>query len=186
MSTITLSTTTADCWGSPVSGDLWDALTYAYIGGSTEDTDAVRVWIPFTVNLPRITISTATLKIIASASGSDAVNIAFLCEDVDNASAPANQAALAAKALTTARLNVSPPAAYTAGVEYTYDITTAVQEVLDRAGWVLGNTLAVMIITNAASSTLRREIAMSEHATYTEPKLEITYFSDIPKASGMM
>jgi hypothetical protein len=83
---------------------------------------------------------------------------------------------LNARTLTTAYNNATL-AAYTLGTEYTYDVTTAVQEVLDRAGFIAGNTLAILVHDNGSSANQLRNWASYENTTYTEPILQIVYNS---------
>jgi uncharacterized protein involved in outer membrane biogenesis len=152
-----------------------------YVGGTTWSNDDVRDWIPFVINIPRYAVvSSAILRVVAAQTSSDAVDVQFCCEAADNASAPASQAALFAKALTTAKLSASL-AAYTAGNEYSYNITNSVQEILNRSGWAYGNTMAVMIVDNGTLGVLRRQLASFEHATYAEPKLDITFTKFVPR-----
>jgi hypothetical protein len=63
---------------------------------------------------------------------------------------------------------------WVAGTKYTYDVTACVQEILNLATWVSGNTLAIM---TSGSSPLesRKTFASYENVTYAEPKLVIVY-----------
>ena len=170
--TTTFSATSGDVWGDtggtiyPTNNDLVLQVN-------------ARTWIPFTITniFHGATIVGATLKLVAKDSQSGtAVKQKFGCEAADNPSAPANWTELASKTLTTAYLTDNNVAAWTDGTEYTFDITTAVQEIIDRAGWASGNTLAVLIVDNSTTGGVRK-IASYEHATYAEPKLEIVYYN---------
>lgn len=185
MSSLTFSCNSNDCYASVLDG-LITGTTAAFVAGTSNFDDDVRNWIPFTVTLPRlVVISSAILRIVAETSRSETtVSVQFCCENVDTASAPADVTAMFAKSLTTARTSTNL-AAYTAGTEYSYDVTSAVQEVIARAGWATGNVLAVMIVDNGTGSSNRRTIATSEHATLAEPKLDITFTKFVPRG-GMI
>jgi hypothetical protein len=95
------------------------------------------------------------------------------CDDADTSATPTTWANLSGKTMTTARVTNNNVAAWTAGTEYTFDVTTAVQEVLDRAGFSAGNVVGIVIYDNGSSANALRSIASYEHATYTEPILVI-------------
>lgn len=84
---------------------------------------------------------------------------------------------------TTANYTYNP-AGYTAGDEYTYDVTNAVQEVINRAGWASGNTLAVIVDSPTPSGSNRRQVASYDNATYTEPILVLVVKQPIARAGG--
>lgn len=179
MTSLTISCTSSDCY-SPVAGPLVTGTTTLSVAGVNTPSDAnVRTWIPFVVTIPKRTLISATLRLVASDTRSEVFNYYIRCEAVDNASVPANYTALYAKPVTT---GIHPAtSSVTAGVAYTYDVTAAVQAVLDRAGWVSGNTLAVILDDDNATGSQRREYASSEHATYAEPQLDLVFPSFIPK-----
>lgn len=184
--TMTISCGSGDCYASVLNG-LVTGDPAMFVAGTSNFDDDVRNWIPFTVNLPKkLTIVSATLRVVGETTRSETpVSVLFHCEAVDNATAPANSTAMFAKSLSTASLATNL-AAYTAGTEYSYVITSSVQEILNRTGWVYGNTLAVMIVDNGTGSSDRRTIATSEHATYAEPKLDIVYNMPVPKSGGVI
>lgn len=179
MSTFTFSAGAGDCWGSSATGVV-DTDTNAYLGREN-GSSKVRDWIPFTVNLPKsLVITSATLKVIATVNRSDFVSVFMGCEDADNPTMPTDWSDILGRSLTSGFTAVEVDA-YTNGDEHTYDITTAVQEILNRAGWAPGNTMAVLIIDDATPSGAWRRFATLEHATFAEPKLEIVFPSFIPR-----
>lgn len=184
MSTYTFSVSSSDCYGN-VFGSLYTGTADLMIAGMSAPLDAnVRTWIPFVVNMPNSKkIISATLRWVASDTQGAGFNVTYSCEAVDNATAPADATALYAKTLTAGYAAAIP--AYTAGVEYSIDITTDVQTVLNRAGWAYGNTLAVVVENNSGSGSNRRVVAASENGSYASPKLDIvvTY---VPKGSGLI
>ena len=185
MSTMTISTGSDDCYASAF-GSLVTGSTALMLAGTSGITDAdVRTWMSFVVPLPKSKIITsATVKWIATDGRTEPVSIAIYCGAADNASVPADQAALFAKSLSTAHNDYSL-ATYDIGVEYSYTVTTSVQEILNRAGWVYGNTMAILIVDNGTIDFRRREIAASENVTYAEPKLDIVFPAYIPRSSGV-
>jgi len=184
MTTYTYSTNANDSYAT-VAGPLDSSNTILYLGGhnvySNGDT---RTWIPFVVNIPQGTeIVSATLRWVAVDTRTEDFNINIACEAADNASTPADRAALFAKSLTTGVTAAVPD--HTTGVEYSNDVTAAVQAVLDRAGWVSGNTLAIIVDDASATGFQRREIAAFENSTYAEPMLDIVV-NYIPKGAGLI
>lgn len=145
----------------------------------------VRTWIPFVIPIPRAKqIISATLRWVATDTRTEIYNYWIRCEAADNASVPANSTALFAKSVTTG-LNLAT-SAVTAGVEYSHDVTAAVQAVLNRAGWAYGNTMAIIVDDDNATGSQRREYAAYENTTYAEPKLDIVIATFIPKGSGII
>ena len=172
MTSLTVSTSAADCYGyDAVNLNTTNTILFVAAHNVANSADT-RTWIPFVVNIPQgKTIISATLRWVATDTRTENFNVSFSCEAADNASAPASAAALYAKA-RTAFTTVTVPD-YTDGVEYSNSVTAAVQAVISRAGWVSGNTLAVMVDNDTASAFQRREVAAFEHATYSEPMLDI-------------
>ena len=174
MTTISYTATTDDCYGTTQPGFDKTGATL-YIGNTSASDYPAKAWIPFTVTVNNATqITSATLKMRAESNRTGSVIVIVGCEDADNPSVPANWGGLDGRTMTTAHTDHTP-AAWTSGTEYTVDVTTAVQEVLDRVGWVSGQTLAILIIDNGSTANLVRGIASSEHATIAESILEIVY-----------
>lgn len=159
--------------------------TVLMVAGMNVPSDAnVRTWIPFVLPIPQAKqIISATLRWVATDPRTEIYNYWIRCEAADNATVPANYTALFAKSVTTGT-NPST-AAVTAGVEYSHDVTAAVQAVLNRAGWASGNTLAIIVDDDNATGSQRREYASSENASYAEPQLDIV-MTFVPKGSGII
>jgi len=176
MATLSLTCGSGDCYFFPPSGDIWTGLTNIDFGKS--GTAAKNCWLPFaSVGLEKGTsISSAILKLVCASSGSSTtVKVKIGNEAADNPSDPTTIASAASRVLSTAYTTDNNVAAWTAGTEYTFDITTAVQEILNRGGWNYGNKLALMIVDNGSSDAASRSFAASEHASYAEAKLDIVY-----------
>ena len=183
MTTYTYPTSSSDSY-STVSGPLKATDANLYIAGSPAMSDAdVRTWLPFVVNIPQgKTIATATLRVTAADTDGVVFLVVMYCNAVDNAVAPTNTADLFSKTATTSvGYNL---AAYTVGVEYSYDVTVPVQAILNRAGWVSGNTLAIIIEDSGAVANQRRSIASYESgAGYAMLDILVNY---VPKGSGLI
>lgn len=187
--TLTLSTTNANTYAlknnaiyDGVAGDL-------YLGGDPGLSNAnVNTWIPFFgIPFPKgKLITSATIYWIASNTNAQLIDVNIGCEAADNAVAPVGGADLNARALTTAFTNYVISAGWTAGVQYSFDVTAAVQEILNRTGWSVGNALAVFIKDNNTGGTNRRTIAANQHATYQEPLLQIVYPYFVPRLGGVI
>jgi hypothetical protein len=77
-------------------------------------------------------------------------------------------------AMTTASVLVSNDKNDTADTWYTWDVTTIVQEIVNRGGWASGNDLALIAIGNGSADS-----ANKQYYSYDTPasaaKLDITY-----------
>ena len=181
-STIDYSCNAGDCWGSSVGtfdntgSDVW------LLDSGGVDT---RSWIPFTVNISKGTsILSATLKLIASTtSGAASDNVTFGCEAADSPANPASKADLFTRAFTAATY-VYSIGLYTIGTTYTYDITNAVQEILNRSGWANGNVMA--ILTKWTGSGPHPKKFVSNEGGANKAVLEILVNSMVPRASGLI
>lgn len=182
MTTLTLYTTASDLYGN--SNSVYrDTYSYLMLGRNSSGY-TFKAWLPFTAAIDQGTsITSATLKLrCQTASSGTTCKFKIGCDDQDNPSKPATWAALDARVQTTAVLTVASEPAWTLGTEYTYDITSAVQEIIDRAGFASGNTIAVLIVDNGSNIGAERQAAAYEDATYTEAILEIVY-SGAPPAT---
>ncbi len=186
MTIVTFSAGTGDCWGRrnpdpPNDSSFTPSGTFLYLGHDTAIGYFVKDWIPFVVNLPRgLQIKSARIKWIATTSRSENVSVYIGCEAADNPSAPTNMADLEGRAWTASYLTTAL-AAYTIGVQYSYDITGAVQEILNRAGFAVGNTIAVLVENAGSVNDNRRLVASAENGTYGGAILEIDFEEFIPQ-----
>ncbi len=182
---VTISAGSGDCWGS-TGWDLVTGGTYLYLDGTPTIDDVARTWIPFpNIQLPRsLVITSAIVKWVATQDRSESSGATIGCEAADNPSTPASRADLFSRSQTAAKLSASF-AAYNTGTQYSYNITSSVQEILNRSGWASGNTIAVLAV-GAANNDNRRQIASVENATYQEPILEITFPTYFPRTSGVI
>jgi hypothetical protein len=178
MAVINVSAGAGDCWGYP--SNIYTTTDYMIIGVTS------RVWVPFVVNITKNTlINSALIKFRATQNrATTTVKAIFGCEAADNPSAPSTWASLSSRAITSAYLTNNNVGSWTLGSEYTFDITSSVQEIINRSGWSSGNTLAVLIIDNGTSAGAERIAAPVENTSYTEPILTIDYVTTSVKSVG--
>jgi hypothetical protein len=185
-STLNISCNVGDCWAD-VFDNFDNTDTILYVGATdTADRDP-RAWIPFTVNLARGTVVLAAyLKLIADTGSSpvtSTINIA--CEAADNPSAPTTGADCNGR-VKTAYTNDFTLVQYVGGTEYSYKIDNPVQEVLQRSGWVSGNTLAV-IVDDVDTGDKPHSVRSYEHSGgIYRPVLQIEVASFVPRAGGVI
>ena len=118
-------------------------------------------------------IASATLTVQAYSNQSSAVTVKIYCNDVDDATAPSTYAGVLALVKTTAYTEWVVPS-MSIGVNYSVDISAPIQEVIDRAGWVSGNDLQ-LIIDHSLVGTYYREFESVDMAGGTEAVLTIDY-----------
>jgi hypothetical protein len=101
-------------------------------------------WFPFTVAIPQgQAIDSASLSVLCVKDSSDGGGGALACEASGNAVAPTDYNSQTVKVHTTAK-TIDPGGAWVSGTSYTFDVTSTVQEVINRSDWVSGNNLAIM------------------------------------------
>ena len=179
MAILTISCSANGCAGDtqPTFGN---SATYFQFG--TWSGYGEKVWIPFVVNLPKDQIIvSATYKLISyDNSSGTTLKVKVGCEAADNPTQPTTWSGLDGRTMAAAYTQDDNVAAWTTGVEYTWNVTTTVQATLNRAGWVSGNKMGMMIHNNGSTGG-NRKLATLNHATYTEPILEIVYIDFIPQ-----
>ena len=67
---------------------------------------------------------------------------------------------------------ILPVSPWVATTSYTYNITTAVQEVINLASWVSGHTLGVILVGTSQTTGWRYA---DSYGTASPPHLDITY-----------
>lgn len=172
-----------DAGKRPGLGTVSDAslLAPGSHGGNDEYSAAVR----FTsVTIPQGTVLTSALFSLRATATYDAspnvIKLIVSCQAADNAGALATSGSTdldgATRAGTTADTTWTVTSV-TGGTRYTADITTAVQEVIDRAGWASGNAIVVLVDTHA-DTTLGEWQDFDPHNTAGStngPRLDIEY-----------
>ncbi len=128
------------------------------------------------------TITSATIEFTAAQSSSDAVNLAIKGVAQDDA-APFGTTATSLSSLskTTASVSWTPEAWVSDTVYQTADISSVVQEVVNRSGWCGNNHMAFEI----SGSDLTNRVALSyEGDPSRAPRLRVTYDPDSVPATG--
>lgn len=96
---------------------------------------------------------------------------------VDDAAAPTSEAGINGLARTTAAVDWDP-SAWVVNTRYTTsDISSVIQEIVDRAGWASGNDLQIIIEDDGSVSARALYAASFDHTTRQEPWLTITYLA---------
>jgi hypothetical protein len=183
--TLTYNAGLGDCWGTTFAHLFDSTANEVLVGTDTTNIDRnVRDWFPFVVALSRgAKVISATLNLTAiSTSSSITSSIQVGCEAADNVSTPSDENDLLARVFTTAVVNTTL-VQYTGGVVYSYDVTAAVQEVLNRSSWANGNTLAVMIQDTDSSPRVHHVYSANNGSNV--PQLVIVVNSFIPRAVTM-
>jgi subtilisin family serine protease len=105
-------------------------------------------------------------------------------EGVDNAASFSGLSSLSGLATTIASVNWDHLTAWSVDTWYTSpDISTVIQEVIDRPGWAAGNALAVFYSTRLSSGGYRQYSSYDRGAAYA-PKLNITYIGPVTLATS--
>ena len=129
------------------------------------------------------TINSANLRFSITSTAQDDPDLSVYCEAADDATTFTTGASdISNRTLTTAFTDwdVTGVGANWMADGERVDITEAVQEVIDRAGWAQGNALNVILKGNAACDV---EIRSWDTAVYYSPVLEIDYDYDNEQTS---
>ena len=134
------------------------------------------------VTIPQgATINSATFTLRADSTynaGSNVIRYHVSCQAADNAGAlvtTSGDLRASVRPRTTASA-VWTQTSVTGNTEYSIDITSAVQEVIDRAGWVSGNAIVVLVDTHAdCTSGEWQDYRAYDSSASTAPKLSIDY-----------
>ena len=148
--------------------------TYMQVGMTYEYHNMYSAWMGVTV--PKdATITAANLSYKAYASASTTVPTKIYFNAIDDSFDPTNRTTYNALARTTANVAWSMPS-FTAGTWYdSPDISSIVQEIVNRAGWVSGNWMMAMHDNNAAGSYAYRQVYTYDGGTTSGAKLVVTY-----------
>ena len=141
--------TTLNLQVSQSSDDAFEnAVGTVTINGTSMVFNNAGYWIGYRfqgVTIPNAsTINTATLSYYVTSTTRDDNEQDVYGEDVDDAATFSTAASnISSRTLTTAKTTVS---ADSVGVGfYAVDVTAVIQEIINRAGWVSGNDLALLM-----------------------------------------
>lgn len=163
--------------------------------GSHGSNNEFSAGVRFTgVTIPQgVTITSATFILTAQATynaGANTISYLVSAEASDNgpafsASAPNDclrssspPAGSNARPRTTAVSAAWNQTSVTVNTEYSIDVTSVIQEIINRAGWVSGNAINILVDTNTTTTLGEWQDYYSYDGSTTKaPKLNITYSS---------
>jgi hypothetical protein len=180
-----------DCWANKVN-DFDATGNVVYVVDDPGETNSnVRAWFPFTVPLRGNTVIEQAYITLTAAATSDTAsgNVILGCEDADNPSTPSSGADLNGRTLTSNTVTLSVggggPAQWTSGNTLTWQIDNPVTEVLQRTGWIAGNTLAVIIDDGGIGDSTRQAHSYEGDPT-KRAYLTINFTDEIPVCGGII
>lgn len=112
------------------------------------------IWLRFAdVNIPQgATVTAATLSFVANTTSSNSVSLRIYGDDEDNPTVPTNTSDYNGRPRTTAYVDWSTSSTWTAGdVVSSPDITTVIQEIVDRGGFASGNAIQIFVQNNGGT-----------------------------------
>lgn len=145
-------------------------------GSTINDADEYFGYRFQNVTIPQgSTITVATLSIYVANTANDDPDVIITAEGIDTSPAfVATSSNISDRTDTTANI-IWQDTAIGTGYNSPPDISTVIQEIVDRAGWVSGNDLSVILRQPTATGALRSE--MVDKGTGFAAKLDITYTS---------
>lgn len=169
----------ANCTGCQ-AGSFYDGSAgYLFMGHDTGvgDTALQYGWIAFEPDLPQgLQILSGLLYFYAHSTRADEIYMNVGCEYADDPSEPVSAADVRGREMTSS-YSYYEPSGYTAGGLYHVDITSAIQQILNRPGWAPGNTMAVLYESLTTGSNDRRRLMESWQGSYGRPYLWFSYTS---------
>jgi hypothetical protein len=179
IATYTYQTTTNDCYIGH-QGSVFDIDgEKLYIGKSNYTGGYYKAWIPFEITdiTQGTTIINARLYFESwdDESGTT-VKVKIGCENRDDVTAlvPTSYADLNSRTMTT-HSTIETVEEFFDEDRYSFDVTDAVQEIINRPLWVATNQLAILINDYGSTINAHRKIASFDNTDgYDTPYLEIT------------
>lgn len=173
--------------GQEEAGTTWnDRTDEGYYTGEvfgvqadTTPSEVKRGALRFTgVTIAQGTVLTSAILTFRLTGGNslDATNsvITITGDDVDN-SAALSSSHRPSSGWTNTTATVTKNGLSTTGIDYTVDITTIVQEIIDRAGWASGNSLSLKLEPTGSDTYWSARIADYDADTsLTKARLAIT------------
>lgn len=162
-----------DClWDSVSTFNNTGTITTFGLSGGSNFHSAFRLALA----IPKsATIDSATATGVGL-SRTGTVNLILAFEASDNTSAITSWAdAEARRGNITSSVSWNAVPNFVAGTTYTSpDLKTSLQEVVNRAGWLSGQYVNLLVMNSSGSSSYR-QFAAYEHATYDPLLLTVTY-----------
>lgn len=127
------------------------------------------------VTIPQgATISAASFDFVAAAKSTPGAISINGCDE-DNSAQMADLTDAATRAQTTATQSLTFGSLTAGGSFTTGDFKSVVQEIVDRVGWASGNAMQFIFSQGPGFGVIGASLASYDHATYTEPTLNVTY-----------
>jgi phosphoribosylformylglycinamidine (FGAM) synthase PurS component len=131
-----------------------------------------------TINIPQgATITSAKIQMKYSGFESNSVgeSVSISAEDVDDASAPTNASAVINATLTSASVSWSIPSMTTNTYYDSSDITSVVQEIVNRAGWSANNDINIILHNSSTGANWYARWWSRNKGEVHAPKLVVEY-----------
>ena len=128
------------------------------------------------INMPipaGATITAAYVELVAATTGSGTLSMNISAEDADNPAAVTGYSDFYARLRTTANSTWAVPDFVVGQVYQTVDISGAVQEVVNRAGWAEGQAMQVFIDT--VSGSVNRQAVAYDDVPASAALLHVAY-----------
>jgi len=145
-----------DLIGTTITFGNWSGYYHSYLRfpNITIDKDA-------TITSAKITFVSYNDRATAN------TNVLISAHASDNSVAPTTYAAFDALSLSTANVEWNNIEAWVASSSYdTPDITSIIQEIVNRDGWTSGNALGILIRDNGSSTSLRQPLSYDHGSSY--------------------
>ena len=128
------------------------------------------------VTIPQgATITAATLTFKAAFTVSSLPAFTIYLNNVDNATAPTTYAGFNALALTTTSATYIMPTWIVNNTYVSSDISSVIQEVINRPGWSSGNALMALVYEASTGGSQYRQFYAYETSAADSVALDITY-----------
>lgn len=173
-----------DCWADKTN-DFSTTGTLYVIDKPGVTNANIKTWIPFTVGLRNVEITSAYIT-LRSATTSDGAtgDLIFACEAADNPSTPVSGSDLNGRSLSAYQATHAI-GGWSLDEVLTFQIDNPIQETLARPGWKPGNTLAVVIYETSIGDS-PREVYSYETSPGARAYLTLNYKTYVPRAGGML
>jgi hypothetical protein len=180
----------ADFLVAASSDDAWEDSLANVVITATDPNVSSSEWHGFRfpgVTIPNMSVITsAVLTLYFTNSAKDDPDHDIYGEADDDAAAfQAITDDISSRQITTATVNWESSNLGAPGSFVSPDITSVVQEIVNRAGWASGNALAILISGSAPGSDM--QVEHFDHASSNTPKLTVTWEppdTDIPPSGG--
>ena len=153
-------------------------MKQGYTDGGMMDISHFYSFLHFTtVAIPvgaTVTAAKIQMQYNGQESGSVGETFAISAEDVDSSSAPTTAAAVIDATLTTANATWTVASMTTSTWYDSPDLTTVIQEIVDRTGWASDNNITMIMHSNSVGDWYVRWWSRNKGETYA-PKLVVTY-----------